>query len=243
MKLLTEDLGDGVTLDLVYIPSGDFMMGSPEGTEYEDEQPRHLVNVSSFYMSKYPITQQQWKAIATETIVNRKLELDPSYFKGDKLPVESISWDDAVEFCDRMSKKAARKYRLPTEAEWEYACRAGTTTAFHFGETLTKDLANIDRSRKKTTPVDSFLSNAFGLYDMHGNVWEWCEDDWFDNYQTAPNDGSAWRSQDSSVKVLRGGAWLYASRKCRCASRGFNTRVSRFFTLGFRVVSVAPKTK
>ena len=237
MRLLTEDLSARISLDMVYIPSGKFMMGSPEGTEYEDEQPQHLVNVSSFYMSKYPITQEQWKEIATETTVNRKLELDPSYFKGDKLPVESISWDDAVEFCDRLSKKADRKYRLPTEAEWEYACRAGTTTTFHFGETITTDLANFDRFIKQTTPVDSFPANAFGLYDLHGNVWEWCEDDWYENYQDAPNDGSAWRAApDSSVKVLRGGAWLYASRKCRSASRGFNTRVSRFFTLGFRVV-------
>ncbi|MHC5719615.1 MAG: formylglycine-generating enzyme family protein, partial [Nostoc sp.] len=161
-------------------------------------------------------------------------------FKGEQRPVEQVSWYDAVEFCDRLSDhtKRQRQYRLPSEAEWEYACRAGTTTPFHFGETITSELANYDATstygrgvegtyRKETTPVGSFnAANAFGLYDMHGNVWEWCLDDWHNNYERAPTDGSPWFDnkndnlyQKQGNAVLRGGSWLYYPRDCRSASR------------------------
>ncbi|NEP86969.1 MAG: formylglycine-generating enzyme family protein [Okeania sp. SIO2C2] len=163
-------------------------------------------------MGKYPITQGQWRAIASRTDLKVNLDLDPepSRFKEPyedidrwERPVERVNWYEAVEFCERLSKLIGRKYRLPNEAEWEYACRAGTITPFYFGETITGELANYDASetyadeprrqhRGQTTPVGKFPPNAFGLYDMHGNVWEWCADDWHDNYQNAPTDGRAW---------------------------------------------------
>ncbi len=262
----TEDFGNGVTLDMdmVYIPGGQFLMGT-EDEEIERlvqkfnwdgfrrEKPQHEVTVQSFFMSKYPITQAQWKAIASLPKVNRDLESDPSRFKGDDRPVESVSWDEAVEFCQRLSKQTEQEYRLPSEAEWEYACRAGTITPFHFGETITGELANYYASetyanepkgeaREKTTPVGQFPPNVFGLYDMHGQVWEWCEDDWHQNYQDAPTNGSAWLSETSSNKVIRGGSWVDIPDVCRSAYRGFDTRGVRLNAFGFRVVRVAPRT-
>ena len=170
-------------------------------------------------------------------------------------PVEQVSWDDAMEFCARLSTHAGRKYSLPSEAEWEYACRAGTTTPFYFGKTLTSDLANYDGSetynggpkgeyRRETTPVDKFkYANAFGLSDMHGNVWEWCLDHWHQNYDGAPEDGSAWLTDnDNGRRVRRGGSWDYYPGDCRSAYRFRNTRENRINNIGFRVVSVAPST-
>ncbi len=238
------DLGNGVTLDMVSIPGGSFMMGSPEGQGYDTEKPEHKVTVQAFLMGKYPVTQKQWRAITSLPKVKHNLHSNPSNFKGDNLPVEKVSWEDAVEFCQRLSKQTGREYRLPTEAEWEYACRSRTTTPFHFGETITGDLANYNASviyanepkgeyREKTTPVGSFSPNAFGLYDMHGNVWEWCEDDWHDNYEGAPTDGSAWLSGTSNIKVVRGGSWLNLPRICRSAYR-INDN-PRYHIYGFRV--------
>jgi formylglycine-generating enzyme required for sulfatase activity len=193
-----ENLGNGVTLDMVYVPEGKFLMGSPDGEGRSNERPQHSVTVAAFHMGKYPVTQAQWKAVAALSQVKRLLKADPSGFKGDRRPVERVSWYDAVEFCDHLCAKTGKTYRLPSEAEWEYACRAGTTTPFSFGATLTTDLANYHgrytfasenqgRSRKETTDVGSFAPSAFGLYDLHGNVWEWCADDWHDNYEAAPN--------------------------------------------------------
>ncbi|MDC0833807.1 formylglycine-generating enzyme family protein [Geitlerinema sp. CS-897] len=209
----TEMLDSAVILDMVEIPGGTFVMGSPEEEEgrHEDEQPQHEVTVPSFYMGKYPVTQAQWRAVARWPKVDRDLELDPSYFKGDDRPVEFLDWFDAQEFCKRLSIATGRNYRLPSEAEWEYACRAGTITPFHFGETITTKLASYYGSptyaheRKgnfpnATTRVGSFPPNCFGLYDMHGNVWEWCEDDWHDNYTGAPTDGSAWIENDNRTE-------------------------------------------
>jgi formylglycine-generating enzyme required for sulfatase activity len=210
-------------------------------------------------MGKYPVTQAQWKIVASLPQVNRELKPAPSYFKGDKRPVESVSWYDAVEFCARLSQHTHRTYRLPTEAEWEYACRAGTTTPFHFGETITTDLANyrgtdnkeyglsgsygrepLGEDRRKTTAVDHFgIANAFGLCDMHGNVWEWCLDHWHDNYENAPNDGSAWLTdKEDARRVVRGGSWDYNPRYCRCASRDYNYPGDDYENFGFRVVCV-----
>jgi formylglycine-generating enzyme required for sulfatase activity len=203
-------------------------------------------------MGKYQVTQAQWRQIAnrTELKENRDLTPDPSEFKGDNRPVECVSWEDVVEFCDRLSKYTKRLYRLPSEAEWEYACRAGTTTPFHFGETITTDLANYDGNyvygngvkgtyRKETTEVGSFgVANNFGLYDMHGNVWEWCQDNWHDNYEGAPTDGSAWinNEEHNNKKLLRGGSWFYNPDYCRSAYRGSNYLDDINHNIGFRVV-------
>ena len=228
---------DSLTLELVRIPGGVFLMGSPEDEPecYEDESPQHKVQVPEFYMGKYPVTQAQWKAVAALPQVERNLDTDPSYFKGDDCPVERVSWYEAMEFCARLSAHTGREHRLPTEAEWEYACRAGTTTRYHFGDILTSELANYDANQ--TTPVGAYPANAFGLYDMHGNVDEWCLDHSHKNYKGAPTDGSAWDDQgERSRRVLRGGSWFYGPRLCRSASRLIALPGYRYKDVGFRVV-------
>ncbi len=175
-----EELGSGVILEMVRVPGGDFLMGSPEGEGGDDERPQHRVKVEPFMMGKYPVTQAQWRAVAALPKVKQDLEPEPSFFKDDNKPVEAVSWDNAVEFCQRLTRHTGKDYRLPSEAEWEYACRAGTTTAFHFGDTITSDLANYNASKgdefgskgkylATTTDVGSYPANRFGLYDMHGN--------------------------------------------------------------------------
>ena len=254
-RTVVEDLGNGISLELVEIPGGEFWMGAPEEEEESNwwERPQHKVKVSPFLMGKYPVTQSQWRDLASLPEVERSLDLDPSYFKGDDQPVEQVSWDDAVEFCKRLSRKTGRDYRLPSEAEWEYACRAGTTTPYHFGKTIAPDLANYAQAgRGGTTPVGRFqVANAFGLYDMHGQVFEWCEDDWHDDYEGAPTDGSAWIRKGGlwgwskgarNIKVLRGGSWYNLPVNCRSAFRGDSSRDDRFDLIGFRVVRVAPRT-
>ena len=236
-----EDLGNGISLDMVYIPGGKFMMGSPSGEGSNNEKPQHELKVLSFYMGKFQVTQVQWKAVAGLPKVKLDLEAEPSNLKGDNHPVEKVSWNDAVEFCARLSKHTGREYRLPSEAEWEYACRAGTTTSFHFGETITTDLVNYGGKFNSTTSVGKFPPNAFGLYDMHGNVWEWCLDDWHGNYEKAPTDGSAWIESENDNryqgKVLRGGSWLNNPESCRSACRyGNGNPELRYYYFGFRVV-------
>jgi formylglycine-generating enzyme required for sulfatase activity len=208
-----EDLGNGIGLDMLLIPGGSFMMGSPDNEleRRKSESPQHRVNIPNFCMGKYPVTQAQWKAVAGLAKVNKDLDADPSKFKGANRPVEQVSWYDAVEFCQRLTAHTKRQYRLPSEAEWEYACRAGTTTPFHFGETITSEFTNYRATsiygrgvkgtyREETTPVGSFnAANNFGLYDMHGNVWEWCLDDWHDNYEGAPIDGIAWFNDNDNL--------------------------------------------
>jgi formylglycine-generating enzyme required for sulfatase activity/uncharacterized caspase-like protein len=253
-----EDLGNGVMLEMVAIPGGQFQMGSPatEADRHKDESPQHLVTVPDFWMGKYPVTQAQWKAVAAWPKVDRNLDPDPSCFKGPNRPVEKVSWYDAVEFCARLSQKTRQEYRLPTEAEWEHACRARTTTPFHFGETITTDLANFvgnyyahsaskSQYRKHTTEVGSFPANAFGLYDMHGNVWEWCLDHMHDNYRGAPTDGRAWIDKTQAERaphVLRGGSWYINPWYCRSASRLYNDAGERNNFIGFRVVCFASRT-
>jgi len=252
-----EELGNGVTLDLVQIPGGTFRMGSPSGEGDNDEKPQHEVRISPFLLGKYPVTQAQWRVVAGFPKVKQDLNADPSRFKGTNRPVEQVSWDDAVEFCQRLSKKTGREYRLPSEAEWEYACRAGTTTPFHFGETVTTDLANYRGTdwefdgktypgsygqgpkgeyRQQTTEVGLFPANGFGLYDMHGNVWEWCADHWHDSYEGAPTDGSAWLSSNEARRLLRGGSWYDLPRYCRSAYRSGIARDDRSYCIGFRVM-------
>ncbi|ALB43585.1 hypothetical protein AA650_16705 [Anabaena sp. WA102] len=240
-KYFTEDLGNGVLLEMVEIPGGTFMMGSPanEAERGSDENPQHQVTVPSFCMGKYELTQAQYQAIVGN---------NPAKFKGDNRPVENVSWDDAVAFCQKLSQRTGKKYRLPSEAEWEYACRAGTTTPFYFGESITPELVNCDGNypyasapegqyRQQTTDVGTFPPNAFGLYDMHGNVWEWCQDDYQENYINAPTDGGASTVLSATSRLLRGGSWLNRAGDCRSAHRHGDLRDYRYGRCGFRVVS------
>ena len=251
------ELAEGIELLMVPIPGGTFGMGSPSGEGYDDERPQHQVTVPDFFMGQFPVTQAQYEAVMGYN--------NPSTFStnGSNRPVETVSWDDAVDFCQRLSQLTGQEFRLPSEAEWEYACRAGRTTPFYFGETITTDCANYrgtDRnygakvysgsygrgpkgiSRQETIEVGSFPANAFGLYDMHGNVWEWCQDDWHKNYEGAPKDGKAWVSGTRSEKVLRGGSWSNGPSDCRSASRCDGRRNVPTGLIGFRVVCVAPST-
>ena len=262
----TEYLGRGINLEMVYIPGGTFMMGTEDeeierlvnkykSNRFRREQPIHQVTVKPFYMGKFQVTQAQWQEVADWGKIDKELKLNPSYLQGNNLPVETVSWFDAVEFCQRLSKKTGREYRLPSEAQWEYACRAGTTAPFHFGETITGKLANYRASeifaqelkgeyRRKTTSVGTFTPNNFGLYDMHGNVWEWCADSWHENYQGTPNDDGVWEvNGNSNFHVVRGGSWGRFPDYCRSAYRGDTIRRVDFsYTLGFRVVCVAART-
>jgi formylglycine-generating enzyme required for sulfatase activity len=185
---------------MVLIPAGRFLMGSPtdEPERFDDEGPQHEVTLGSFFMAQTLITQAQWREVAGWEKQERDLDPDPSDFKGANRPVEMVSWFDALEFCRRLSQRTGQRYGLPSEAQWEYACRAGSTTPFHFGATLTPELANYDA--KQTTDVGRFPANAWGLQDMHGNVWEWCLDEWHKNYDGAPTDGGAWAEGDSLGK-------------------------------------------
>ncbi|MEY3826141.1 MAG: hypothetical protein RLZZ148_955 [Cyanobacteriota bacterium] len=295
VKYFPEDLKANLSLPLqmILIPGGSFKMGAPDGEEGSsgDEKPQHEVNVSSFLMSRYPITQEQWRAVAERTdlkvAANHKLDPNPSYFKKDyekegdrqKRPVESVSWQDALVFCARLSELTGRSYSLPSEAQWEYACRAGTETPFHFGESITTDLANYRGTdneqyswkgnygrapkgiyREQTTPVDYFKApNAFGLSDMHGNVWEWCLDPWHDNYKGAPQDGKVWDEgkeslyedisknidvllKDNRTYVLRGGSWYNDPWYCRSAYRDYDDCDARSDLNGFRVMCRSGRT-
>jgi formylglycine-generating enzyme required for sulfatase activity len=257
-EYFAEDLGSGIILEMVPIPGGTFQMGSPstELERTEREGPQHKVTVPAFWMGRYAITQEQWRAVANLPKISIDLDSDLSQFKGDKRPVETVSWTKAIEFCARLSKKSRKPFRLPSEAEWEYACRAGTNTPFHFGETITPELANYDEnyaygkapkglSREQTTEVGSFkIANAYGLYDMHGNVWEWCQDHWHGSYAGAPVNGGAWvKENDNDSHIVRGGSWNYGPRLCRSAYRVNAALDSRNFdAFGFRVVCDSPST-
>lgn len=250
-QVFDEDLGGSGVLELVAVPGGAFRMGSadsPDGKESK-ESPSHDVSVRPFFMGRIPITQEQWRLVAGMPQVRLPLEPDPSHFKGGGRPVEKVSWGDCQEFCLRLSRRTGRFYRLPTEAEWEYACRSGTATPFHFGPTITTDVANYDGSfpygnapkgqyRKETTVCSTGApANAFGLLDMHGNVWEWCEDVWHGTYHGAPSDGSAWTTGgEASQRVLRGGSWYGRADYCRSAARIGLAADGRNGRGGFRVV-------
>ena len=235
-----EDLGEGVTLELMQIPSGSFVMGSPNNElgSRSNERPQRCVNMEPFWMGRYPITQSQWRIVAGWELVERHLDPEPSTFKGDRLPVESISWHSAVEFCARLSRQTGRDYRLPSEAEWEYACRAGTTTAYHVGEQLTSDFANIDRVVNQTTPVGLFgVANNWGLYDMHGNVLDRCADPWHKSYQGAPEDSHVWiELADTDHYIIRGGSWYNSVRDCRSAYRDYVNPNYIYSIIGLRVL-------
>lgn len=316
-----EPLGDGEVLEMVWIPPGEFCMGSPEteSDRYDDEGPQHWVNIGyEFFMGKYPITQGQWKTVV-ETVeqISHLLEAEPANFKEDfqgpdqqsysrwLRPVEQVSWQDAMEFCARLSQKTGRFYRLPSEAEWEYVCRAvhrkqwaainehlasddepakiaawnqHLHQPFYFGETITTDVANYRGTddgdwkgnygrgpkglyREQTTPVGYFNApNNFGLYDLHGNVCEWCLDPLHWDYQeNPPKNGSVWDEQnidyfnrtiyeqlgklieDLRSRVIRGGSWDYVPRDYRSAARFFINPDDRDSDIGFRVVCESPR--
>ena len=240
-EVTTENIGNGVSLEMVKIPGGRFLMGSPdtEAGRQSSEGPQHYVDVPEFFMGKYAVTQGQWEAVMGN---------NPSYFKGASRPVEKVSWYDATKFCQKLSQITGKKYSLPSESQWEYACRAGTTTPFYFGETITSELVNHRGNdtyadapkgiyRKETTDVGIFPPNAFGLYDMHGNVCEWCADEWHDNYDGAPTGESVWLDGNKERSLLRGGSWADFPVNCRCAVRDFYSRRDvHYNTSGFRVV-------
>jgi formylglycine-generating enzyme required for sulfatase activity len=255
-RFFVDDLGGRIALEMVAIPGGTFWMGSPaeETGRFNEEGPKHQVTLPLFFIGKFAVTQAQWRAVAALPQVDRSLNPEPSKFVGNTHPVERVSWYDCQEFCARLARKTGRLYRLPTEAEWEYACRAETITPFHFGSTITSDFANyngqesyglepVGEYREETTRVGSFgMANAFGLYDMHGNVWEWCADPWHENYENAPTDGSVWKieGKDSqknlSYRVLRGGSWNSHAWYCRSACRDRYQPDVRHASNGFRVV-------
>ncbi|NMF61251.1 formylglycine-generating enzyme family protein [Pseudanabaena yagii GIHE-NHR1] len=221
-------------------------MGSPmdEKDCRDNEKPQHNVSIQSFFMGKYPITQAQWQIVSAMPKVKRDLKPEPSRFKGDNRPVEQVSWLEVIEFCTRLSIHTGRKCRLPSEAEWEYACRAGTTTAYSFGSNLTKLSNHVwysENSRGQTHPIGQMQPNSFGLFDMHGNVWEWCADDWHDNYGGAPENGISWIKDylnyeaPQSLKMLRGGSWFNLSNHCRSAFRYFSNARRQYDDIGFRV--------
>jgi eukaryotic-like serine/threonine-protein kinase len=250
-EIFTEDLGNGVELTMVKIPAGKFMMGSPasEKGRYDSESPQQQIDISEFYLGQTQVTQAQWQAIMGN---------NPSHFQGkDRLPVECVSWLNAMDFCQKLSQKRGRTYRLPIEAEWEYTCRAGTTTPFAFGETITPAVVNYDgkcpypmaakgEKRSKTTLVGTFPPNRFGLYDLHGNVWEWCLDEWFENYHLVSPDvfasGNINLRDENKKRLLRGGSWFNDASLCRSADRFYGAASIRYYDIGFRVVCVPSRT-
>lgn len=250
-RLYRQDLGRGESVDMILIPDHELARttrdsirtcGSPVGSQ-------RSVKVNSFLMAKTPITQAQWEAAAYLPKVRRDLKPRPSYVRGETHPVECVSWTDAQEFCARLSRHSGLWFRLPREDEWEGACRAETTTPFHFGATITSDYANYSGSflyaseesgiyRGSTTPVELFLPNAYGLHDMHGNVWEWCADHWHDHYNSAPGDRtprSDAANENTMLRVLRGGAWADSPEKLRSASRSGYPADSLNRCIGLRV--------
>lgn len=256
-----ETLDENTTLELIRIRAGNFLMGADRSELgwRKSQAPQHPVTLAEFWLSQSPITQAQWQAIAQLPKINIPLNPQPSCFEGRDRPVEQITWYEAVEFCDRLARHCDRPYRLPSEAEWEYAARAQTTTPFHFGPTITTDLANYSgvsweydgkicslghygdgpegEDRRETTSTGFFqVANAFGLYDVHGLVREWCADEWHDNYNEAPADGSAWTSATTTAqRVLRGGSWNTGPKLCRSAYRTRFDPHASLYDIGFRV--------
>ena len=251
-----QELGEGAALTMVKIAAGSFLMGSPENEpeRAKDEGPQHEVTLGAFLMAQTPITQAQWLAVAAWQKLERDLKPDPSKFKGANRPVEMVNWLDALEFCRRLSQHTGQVYGLPSEAQWEYACRAGSTTPFYCGATLTAELANYDGNyiyvngpkgpyREQTTDVASFPANGWGLHDMHGNVWEWCQDHWHDNYNFAPSDDQPWliaAAAGHEPRLLRGGSWIGDPGDCRSAYRSHDEAVIDDDDVGFRVVCLPP---
>ena len=228
------DYTNSIGMEFMKIPAGEFMMGSPSDEEgrYDGAGPVHKVTIEeSYYLGKYEVTQEQWREV---------MGSNPSNFKGDDLPVEKVSWNDVQEFIEKLNEmEGTDEYRLPSEAEWEYACRAGTFTRYSFGDDESKlgDYAWYGKnSGLETHPFGQMKPNPWGLYDMHGNVWEWCQDRWHDDYDGSPSDGSAWEDGSSSFQVVRGGGCNYYADYCRSANRDWFDPGNRDINLGFRVL-------
>ena len=237
-------LAKGVDMTFVWIAPGKFRMGSPpEEPERREDETLHEVTLSrGFYLGIHTVTQAQWRAVMGN---------NPSHFKGRKRqdknrPVEGVSWDDCQEFCTKVSQREGKRYGLPSESEREYACRAGTTTPFHFGETISTDQANYDGNypynkgvqgeyRSQTTPVGNFSPNAWGLFDMHGNVWEWCQDEYLPYEELIAKNILETELMDNSARVLRGGSWSNFAWCCRAANRSRSAPSDRYYFNGFRV--------
>jgi formylglycine-generating enzyme required for sulfatase activity len=231
-------------------------MGSPEDElgRYTYEGPQHEVTVPGFFMSKHAITLAQWLAFEEMSSVDHAWDPDEYWdctCPGNNFPMDSVNWYGAVEFCARLKQHSGRSYRLPTEAEWEYASRAGTTTPYYFGDVITPNVARYDRLNNPdrnwqhvTIPVDYLdVANAFGLHGMHGNGWEWCEDHWHPNYQASPTDCRAWVTDNANAeRILRGGSWFHPAGCCRSAHRGHKSPADYDDTIGLRIVGPAPQT-
>jgi len=226
--------------EMVSIPAGEFMMGSPTSEMYRGAETQHKVTIPAFALSRYEITFDEWDACVADGGCGDYRPEDNGWGRG-RNPVINVSWADATAYAEWLSRKTGKSYRLPSESEWEYAARAGTTTAFSFGETLTADQANIDASpngqnRQKTMPVGSFPANAFGLHDMHGNVWEWIDDCFSDEYTAeTPADGSAFKRPNCQGHVMRGGSWEDYLGEARSAARVGAFTDDAFPSDGFRV--------
>ncbi|MEA2029824.1 MAG: formylglycine-generating enzyme family protein [Campylobacterota bacterium] len=247
-----------ITLDIamVHLPQGSFMMGSDESS---DEQPIHEVTIDyEFEIGKYSVTIAQYMTFVNDTNTHHPEWMEEGsqynietgsddYYKkmnlSDNAPIIGVSWHDAVAYCKWLSEKSGQSYRLPTEAEWEYACKAGTATKWSFGD----DEKELDRyawydknSEGKTHPVGKLEPNPWGLYDMHGNVREWCEDDYVGNYNNTPRDGGAYRSESSSSKVARGGSWFSSDFNSRSADRSSFSPTGSISFVGFRLLRALP---
>ncbi len=229
IEYFVENLGNGVELEMAEIPGGEFWMGDDNGDE--NAKPRHLVKVSAFFMGKFPVTQAQYQAIMVTNPSGSPVE--------ERYPVQNINWDQSVEFCQELSQRKGKNYRLPSEAEREYACRAGTQTKYYFGDDQNQ-LGDhgwyFTNSNYDTHPVGEKNPNTFGLYDMYGNIWEWCSDRWHANYANAPTDGSIWNGGKPRHRVIRGGSWGNDAISCCSAIRESYLAVHREDYIGFRLV-------
>lgn len=221
-------------IEFVLIPAGEFEISSPpkEKDKLPYECPTHKITIKqSFYMGKSSVTQKQWKKI---------MRKNPSHFKGDDRPVEMVSWKEVKKFVKKLNEKERTdKYRLPSEAEWEYACRTGTQTGYYFGDDWSKlnEYAwYAQNSGGQTHPIGQKKPNPWGLYDMHGNVWEWVQDRWHENCSNSPSDGSAWEDKEDSHRVSRGGSWYCDAFLCRSDSRFRRDPENHISNLGFRLL-------
>ncbi|MCK5232119.1 MAG: formylglycine-generating enzyme family protein [Desulfobulbaceae bacterium] len=229
-----EILEKKIDMKFTLILAGTFTMGSGinDNSLPNNEKPDHAVTISKpFYLGTYPVTQHEWKAV---------MGMDPSGFEGNDLPIQRVSWNDVQEFVTKLNEmEGTNKYRLPSEAEWEYACRAGTSSQYSFDDdvsTLGEYVWYGDNSDTKPHSVGRKKPNPWGLYDMHGNVWEWVQDKWHGNYNGAPDDGSAWEDEDGSHRVYRGGCWYFSAMDCRSASRNHFVPDDAYHSLGFRLL-------
>lgn len=212
--------------NMVFIKGGTFKMGSDDEDAYQSEQPVHTVRLDSFSLSKFQVTQRQWEAVMGN---------NPSHFKGKEFPVEQVSWDDVQAFIQKLNQLTGKSYRLPTEAEWEYAAKAGQHTKYSGSDSLDEVGWYNMNSGSKTHPVGQKKPNAWGIYDMSGNVWEWCQDEWDDDYNGASGNGSAWVDNNVSYRVIRGGSWFNGARNCRASYRGSYSPTNRYDGIGFRL--------